>query len=646
MSPLLRQMSKTRYSEIGHEYMPAPTVGIAPDVPPWVMTNAESPIVENLMVRNGKLQVRNSLAAIYDMQNLPTQDSTGATISPRIPVTSVLTVSPAYYSGEQHVFIGQRRQSDLTYDTGLDPQHCHRIGKQFFRGAWSPVGNEIFMWNDYAFPVTVETMPGPRYANLGSNTYRLSYASAVGMTFEDTIQTYATNVIQDNFGAGSAVPSIVAGTPRGGIDITTWLNRVWVLGGAHPDNGSIANGVTSRLFYTNPVTQLMADTDWKDPSSGLINQIDVDPDGTDTAVGIAPTTIGLIIFRQRSIYVMRGSDPTSWIVRRMTNSIGCVDARSIVVADNGVYFISAAGLMWTDGTTLKNVSGALQQTLESYVRRWEDLAAGGTGAYFTAALIRSNYLLVTFGHRTKRADNYFDDTAELSAVLDLTTGAWVTVSTALDDGVTSTPLGYAASVGYGAVTASSRYLVSAAGWYATTTVSDATYDFTQGSALVDIDLTVTQNPSPETDPPTTYPRAVPFTAHWRSRAAGLSSGARSKSQLQRAFLDMALTAQPDTALGTVTMQVLTAEEQTDAAAILASVTVQGDDARLNGKVVAHLDVDFTGEVESGTLVDVKIAGPTQSAWPVLPDVPQDVTAELHGAGLAFQSAANMRNPVN
>lgn len=636
---MLRQMSKSRYNEIGHEVVSVPVAGIAPDIPPWVMTNNESPRIENLFVRAGKLQARNSLVATYDMTNSPVEDNTGATINPRIPYASLVSLIASRISGQVYPVISQRQEASGV-DTGLDPCHCHRIGRQVVTGTTPVVGLTVYVPNFGAFASTIETVPSQRYTNLGSFTYALSYASADLMQYEDGVSTFQTNVLKDNFYTGAAY-AVVSGTPRGGIDITTWLNRVWVLGGAHPDNGATTTGVSSRLFFTNPVTELSSDTDWKDPSSGLINQIDIDPDSTDMAVGLAATPIGLIIFRQRSIYVLRGTDPTSWIQRRMTNSIGCVDARSIVEADNGVYFMSTEGLMWTDGTTLKNMSGALQQTLQSYATRWTDLAYGGTGAYFSCALVRGNNLLVTFGHRedSGNGDGFFHTVPELSVLLDLATGAWITLTTSLETGIS--PLGYGTNLGLSAVTMTNQYIVTAYGNVLNTSVSPSMCDITVGSALVDLDVSNLNVPSPPTDPPTVYPRAVPIAARWTTRTAGLSSGSRMKSQLQRAFVDLALASSSSLADSTVIIEVYRAE----GGSAFAGTGVPGDSASLQGNV-AHVDIDCHDEIESGASLDLEILGPSSPAWPALPIVPQDVVAEFHGAGLAFQSGADMRDPVN
>lgn len=644
---MLRQMSKSRYNEIGHEYMPAPTAGAAPDIPPWVMTNAESPIVENLIVRNGKLQVRNSLVAFGDMTKLATDDIYANPYSPKEEKASTCAIIATRFSdGKTYPVLVQRRKVSGA-DKGLDPCHCHVTGGSVFTGTNPPVGPVAYAPSPtdgvmQAYPATIETMPGSRYTTLGQYTYALSYASAGAMTYEDGVSAYQTNVLLDRL-EGSGDYLVATGGPRGGIDITTWLNRVWVLGGAHPANGSTATGVTSRLFYTNPVTSLTAQSDWTDPSSGLINQTDVSPDSTDPAVGLASTTIGLIIFRQRSIWVQRGTDPTSFILRRMTSSIGCVDARSIVEADNGVYFISDEGLMWTDGTTLKNMSGSLQLTLASYAHRWEELAYEGIAAHFTCALVRGNYLLVTFGHRTANADSFFDTTAEWSGLLDLTMGVWVTLSTAMEDGATSKPLGYAAQLGGGAVVIENRFMLKVSGSSYVTTTTPATYDVTLGSALVDIDMTNILHPTPPTDPPGANPRTVPFTAHWLTRAAGLSSASRDSSQLKRAYVDVSMTNTASAVdAGTMDIELLDAEDLTQ---VLGSASLAINDTRLAAKTgVAHIDFDTFGEVESGALVDIKITGPSLGANPA--SLPVMTAAEIHGAGLEYQATHDMRNPVN
>jgi hypothetical protein len=135
-----------------------------------------------------------------------------------------------------------------------------------------------------------------------------------------------------------------------------------VLADTKPDAGAPLSGGAVGLFWTDPldgVTTFLADAvaAWTDDISGLLNMIVVDgyTDGNQPT-GLAVMGKHLAIFGTRSIHVVRGTGPSDWQIRKEIDNLGCVDARSIVSADDGVYFASETGYWFYDGASLEELS--------------------------------------------------------------------------------------------------------------------------------------------------------------------------------------------------------------------------------------------------------------------------------------------------
>lgn len=65
----------------------------------------------------------------------------------------------------------------------------------------------------------------------------------------------------------------------------------------------------------------------------------------------------LIVLKRRAVFVLSGTDDTSWTVRRLARHVGCVGPQAVVEVDGLVYFLSDDGLYATDGTAVSPVEG-------------------------------------------------------------------------------------------------------------------------------------------------------------------------------------------------------------------------------------------------------------------------------------------------
>lgn len=149
--------------------------------------------------------------------------------------------------------------------------------------------------------------------------------------------------------AGDFVAYSATTHPRGAIDIRTYLNRMFVLGGSEP--GTVTPIRTTVLYWSSDLSDgatplVDAISAWQ--TGGVTNKIVLEGTSNDYGVGMAILNGRLVILRRQSLYMMTGSDPSTFSVRKIA-SVGCVDPGSILEWDDGIYFLSDTGLMFFDG---------------------------------------------------------------------------------------------------------------------------------------------------------------------------------------------------------------------------------------------------------------------------------------------------------
>lgn len=152
--------------------------------------------------------------------------------------------------------------------------------------------------------------------------------------------------------AGDFVAYSATTHPRGAVDIRTFLNRIFILGGSEP--GTTTPVFTTRLYWSNDLadgTTPIADTVAAWQTGGVTNRIVLEGTSNDYGVGMALLNGRLVILRRQSLYLMTGSDPSTFAVRKIA-SVGCVDPGSILEWDDGIYFLSDTGLMFFDGASV------------------------------------------------------------------------------------------------------------------------------------------------------------------------------------------------------------------------------------------------------------------------------------------------------
>lgn len=223
-----------------------------------------------------------------------------------------------------------------------------------------------------------------------------------------------------------------ANAPMAAQDVTAYLSRLFVLGGAAPGSAPASLAVKhSTLWWSDtggPLTRVLAE--WEDDVSGLVNQIQVgDEDPTDPGVGLGRLPTALVIFKRRSMWALRGTAPSNFTDRRVA-LVGCLDARSIVECHDTVYWLSEQGFMSYDGSTLTNLSRQIQPTLLAAAD--QSVGVGGVpGGTAVATVLPNDYIYLAIGRRDT-------DTQLFSGLYHIPTGAWVNLSSAAQVGTART----------------------------------------------------------------------------------------------------------------------------------------------------------------------------------------------------------------
>lgn len=254
--------------------------------------------------------------------------------------------------------------------------------------------------------LTSNPSPGWRWINFDGQMYGLSYDGYNGTTNEtatDAATSYfaaKTKLMTVTAATGTPVFSTMLNAPQGAFDLEAWQSRIWLIGGIDTPGGGTTHSATT-IFFSNPIVagggNAAAGADWKDPVEGTTNQIKMDNDADDPGVGLAAAKNGLVVFRRNSIHVIRGSTSANYTVTQVSDDVGCIDARSIVKTDAGIYFISHLGCMVTDGATVRNVSGPVMNTLQRAITEQQNGIFNLQGGYAMCALTPDSNILISIG---------------------------------------------------------------------------------------------------------------------------------------------------------------------------------------------------------------------------------------------------------
>ena len=150
-------------------------------------------------------------------------------------------------------------------------------------------------------------------------------------------------------GQASAILLLPGTPPIGNIGIL--FQNYWFVAGV--------GTARSRLYFSD----LGDPTTWP-----AINFIDVpSPYDGDPITGLATLYGNMVIFKRHSIYIMTGTDPTTFSLSPTNAAVGCVSPYSVVSIENLVYFVSDKGLYAINLSNEKQICYKVQPRYDSAV---------------------------------------------------------------------------------------------------------------------------------------------------------------------------------------------------------------------------------------------------------------------------------------
>lgn len=205
----------------------------------------------------------------------------------------------------------------------------------------------------------------------------------------------------------TTAPIAMTNAPVNAQDVARHQERLIVGGGSEP--GTITPITQTSVWYTDP-GGADANTldDWKDDISGLVNQVVVGDDG-DAIVALASMGRQLLVFKNNSIWTIAGDSPSTWSVRQLAGTLGCMDKMSVVVVDDVCFFVAKDGMpMLYDGATFTRLNG-LEDRLHPNT---------ATSAVCRAVRLPNDYVMVSYAETSGTT---------LQALLHLATQSWTLV---------------------------------------------------------------------------------------------------------------------------------------------------------------------------------------------------------------------------
>lgn len=141
--------------------------------------------------------------------------------------------------------------------------------------------------------------------------------------------------------------SIVAGAPAGKY-VVVHKNRLYICG--DPAN-------PSRVYLS----------DLGSPESfPALNFIDINTNDGDVITGISEHLDSLVIFKERSIHVLRGSDPINFVMVDSHQSRGTVSHWTIVSIQNHLFYLARDGVYYYDGKSIHLASDIIRGSVMGF----------------------------------------------------------------------------------------------------------------------------------------------------------------------------------------------------------------------------------------------------------------------------------------
>lgn len=187
---------------------------------------------------------------------------------------------------------------------------------------------------------------GSNFANNLGSFGTASQDFGVGVSYGVTLYVGTGNGLIATDGNSAGATAYVAGAP-GGTAVELHQNRIFVGG----YKVTLAN--MARLYFSNPGDA--SATGWVGS-----NFIDIEPGAGEVITALLSLGDRLIIFKAASIYILyTNGSPSNWILRKLTDKIGCSGPQALKAFQGKIYFLDRAGVFVTDGVSVQKLSDSI-----------------------------------------------------------------------------------------------------------------------------------------------------------------------------------------------------------------------------------------------------------------------------------------------
>jgi hypothetical protein len=156
------------------------------------------------------------------------------------------------------------------------------------------------------------------------------------------------------------VASDVVGTNNIPSVVVAHRDRLWVAGGTMPEGQLECSAYDS-------------DTDWAGGEGELFN---VGFGDGDPIVNLVPLGDDLVIYKNDSIYVMKGDNLFNWFNKKEENAIGCAAPKSVADVGYGHIFLSNDNVYFFTGQDLLPVGNKIKPWLDNIPQAFRKYAVG------------------------------------------------------------------------------------------------------------------------------------------------------------------------------------------------------------------------------------------------------------------------------
>ncbi len=397
----------------------APIGGEAPDLPPDQVGPLQARSLRNLLVHNpGRVSPRGNIGGPGAAEVGAVPHSTGAPMAGHLVYEDEIALS--YRAASASPLVDPWRVPINRPTSGASLTQPV-IGTAAVRNTSMLTGATADITAG-----SPELIHGYRYARIADYTYSVSLGGvSTSITTGVGQRTQLNKVGRTNGAFLTTGPHFVQ-------DVIGHYNRVFVAGAVDPGVAGGTGYDPSKLYYSvlgGTVGILDQLADWQDPVSGELNKIQVGTsnDG-DFIVALGRANGHLVIFKRKSVWILYGTSIEDFTLRQLRTQSGCVDPRSVVTADDGVYFASQLGFEVFDGTDFKLLSRPVQDTWLEFSNRGPN-ATSINHSYIQVTALPNDYLHISFG--TDPVTVSTTDGAERNWLFYMPTGAWIDFTCAI-----------------------------------------------------------------------------------------------------------------------------------------------------------------------------------------------------------------------